>query len=109
MGSVATRGPGLRGPSTLDRGGAETRTVPTYGLKELARRQKRQHEIRETVGAGQAALDKRETVQSSRFVLFHDSHVGNVPRSFPIALLGEWNLRPRHSCEILLCAPGGGY
>ncbi|KAJ1185083.1 hypothetical protein NDU88_001878 [Pleurodeles waltl] len=36
-GNVATRGPGLRGPSAPDRGGAGTRTEPACGLKELVR------------------------------------------------------------------------
>ncbi|KAJ1162238.1 hypothetical protein NDU88_002706 [Pleurodeles waltl] len=42
MGSVATRGAGLRGPSAPDGGGAETRTEPACGLRDLAGRQRRQ-------------------------------------------------------------------
>ncbi|KAJ1139301.1 hypothetical protein NDU88_005676 [Pleurodeles waltl] len=61
---MATGGPGLRGPSAPDRGGAETRTEPACGLKELARRQKRQHEIRET---GESSRRRQgETSEASR-------------------------------------------
>ncbi|KAJ1141794.1 hypothetical protein NDU88_008122 [Pleurodeles waltl] len=59
MGSVATRGPGLRGPSAPDRGGAETRTEPACRLKELARRQKRQRSERQALKRTLDAPEKR--------------------------------------------------
>ncbi|KAJ1197408.1 hypothetical protein NDU88_001268 [Pleurodeles waltl] len=60
----AARPPGLRGPGAPDRGGAKTRTEPACGLKELARRQKRQHKIRET---GESSRRWRgETSEASR-------------------------------------------